>query len=48
MDAEFKKLIDETISYWIGKKDNPLNGKTFNEIGQLAKKYGPDLKGYIA
>jgi len=48
MDKATEELIEKTITYWIGKKDNPLNGKTFNEIGQLAKKYGPELKGYIA
>lgn len=48
MDKAAEELIEKTITYWIGKKDNPLNGKTFNEIGQLAKKYGPELEGYIA
>lgn len=48
MDNETKDLIDRTISYWIGKENNPLNGKTFKEIEQLAKKYGPELKGYNA
>lgn len=46
MDKETEDLIDQTISYWIGKENNPLNGKTFKEIGQLAKEYGPELKGY--
>lgn len=48
MDKATEELIEKTIAYWIGKNNNPLNGKTFNEIGQLAKTFGPELKGYIA
>ena len=48
MDSVTEDLIEKTIAYWVGKKNNPLNEKTFKEIGQLAKIFGPELKGYIA
>lgn len=48
MDKAVEDLIEKTIAYWVGKKNNPLNGKTFKEIGQLAKTFGPELKGYLA
>ena len=48
MDKAAEELVEKTITYWIGKKDNPLNGKTFKEIEQLEKTFGPELKGYIA
>lgn len=40
-----EELIRKTIEFWCGKKNNPLNGKTFKEIEQLAEKYGYDLGG---
>lgn len=48
MDKATEDLIEKTIAYWVGKKNNPLNGKTFKEIGQLTKIVGPELKGYKA
>jgi len=48
MDKAAEKLVEKTIAYWVGKNNNPLNGKTFKEIEQLAKTFGPELKGYIA
>lgn len=48
MDKATKDLLEKTIAYWIGKDNNPLNGKTFKEISQLAKTFGPELKGYLA
>lgn len=41
-------LLMKTINFWRGKKNNPLNGKTFKEIEQLAEKYGYDLGGMNA
>ena len=41
-------LIIKTINFWRGKKNNPLNGKTFKEIEQLAEKYGYDFGGMNA
>lgn len=41
-------LVMKTVNYWLGKKNNPLNGKTFKEIEQLAEKYGYDLGGMNA
>ena len=38
-------LLMKTINFWRGKKNNPLNGRTFKEIEQLAEKYGYDLGG---
>lgn len=35
-----EKLVNDAISYWIGKPNNPLNGKTFKEIERLAKRVG--------
>ncbi len=43
-----EELIRKTIDFWRGKKNNPLNGKTFKEIEQLATKYGYDLGGMNA
>lgn len=40
-----EELLMKTINFWRGKKNNPLNGKTFKEIEQLAEKYGYDLGG---
>lgn len=42
------ELVMKTVNYWLGKKNNPLNGKTFKEIEQLAEKYGYDLGGMNA
>ena len=42
------ELIEKTINFWRGKANNPLNGKTFKEIGELAEKYGYDLGGMNA
>lgn len=33
-----EELLMKTINFWRGKKNNPLNGKTFKEIEQLAEK----------
>lgn len=33
-------LVNKTIEYWLGKPNNPLTGKTFKEIEQLATQYG--------
>ena len=41
-------LLMKTINFWRGKKNNPLNGKTFKEIEQLAEKYGYVLGGMNA
>ena len=40
-----EELLMKTINFWRGKKNNPLNGKTFKEIVHLAEKYGYDLGG---
>lgn len=46
MGKEFNAdLVEKMIAYWVGKKDNPLNGKTFMEISQLGEHYGIDLGG---
>lgn len=42
------ELVMKTVNYWLGKKNNPLNGKTFKEISDLAEKYGYDLGGMNA
>lgn len=41
-------LVMKTVDYWLGTKNNPLNGKTFKEISELAEKYGYDLGGMNA
>lgn len=35
-------IIEDSISYWLGEPNNPLNGKTFKEILELTKKYGKE------
>lgn len=41
-------LVNKTIEYWLGKPNNPLNGKTFKEIEQLAEQYGIENIGDVA
>lgn len=43
-----EELIRKTLDFWRGKKNSPLNGKTFKEIEHLAEKYGYDLGGMNA
>lgn len=39
---DFDTIVNETISYWLGKANNPLNGKTFKEIYNLSKTVGKE------
>lgn len=32
----FEKVVFETIRFWLGKENNPLNGRTFGEIYNLS------------
>lgn len=42
-----EKLVNDAINYWIGKPNNPLNGKTFKDIERLAKRVGiENMQGY--
>ena len=37
---DFEKVVNEAITYWVGKDPNPLTGKTFKEIYDLSLKVG--------
>lgn len=39
---DFEKVIFETINFWLGKKGNPLTGKTMLEIYNLSKTIGKE------
>ncbi len=45
MSEEDQTLVEKMIKYFVGKPNNPLNGKTFAEIAWLGNKYGYDLGG---
>ena len=38
----FEDIVYDTLEYWRGKQDNPLTGKTFKEIYELAIKVGKE------
>lgn len=38
MEQMNRELIEKMLDKYRGKKDNPLNGKTFKEIQELAEK----------
>jgi hypothetical protein len=37
---DFEKVVNEAITYWVGKDPNPLTGKTFKEIYDLSLEVG--------
>lgn len=38
----FEKIVFETIKFWVGKENNPLNGRTFEEIYNLSISIGKE------
>lgn len=38
MEQANRELIEKMLEKYRGQKDNPLNGKTFSEIQELAEK----------
>ena len=39
---DFEEVVFDTLDYWRGKENNPLNGKTFNEIYELSITVGKE------
>lgn len=40
--GDFEKIVFETIKFWLGKENNPLNGRTFQEIYDLSISIGKE------